>query len=1176
MQSNPRLNYLLQAITILALLASQGLQVRAQNATGSIRGTVTDQNGAVVVKTDITVTNVATKSTRKINAGDDGIYSVENLLPGEYEVKAEAPGFTNQVQQITVQVGGTTTANFSMTVGAVTQTVQVTAEAPVINTTDTVVGGVINRERIENLPLNGRSFLSVAGLEPGVNVSYTATSGPGNPNSFFQVSIGGAPNSMTFISVDGSRVNDRITGGTSQNFSAETVQEFQISTLGFDLSTGTVSAGAVNIVSRTGTNAFHGSAFMFFRDHNMAAFPGFKRPTDATALNPLCANPTSATCARLLDPFFVRKQWGGTIGGPIKKDKIFFFGNYERTDQVGANTVTFGDPLLAGFNHVAKQPFDGHLTGARLDYTVNQKHNAFLRGNVDANDSISGSGLESRWITSSNYAYQLQMGVTSVLKPTLVNDFRFSYSYFRNRLRQPTEEECVGLNGDPGLCFGIGGPAITYFGGLVTGTNVNVSQDRHPRTFQFTDNVNWTKGSHRVRFGGNYELQNGHGSWNQNSHGTYAAFSPTAVAGANPALYAALPASLKAGYTGPRPTFAELLQLPMNSTITIGIGDPGQPAPYNYKKILTNHNIRFYAQDAWQMFNGFTLNYGLGWSYESNIFYHDLPDLPAYLIPLIGPNLKGPKEQYKNFDPALGFAWALGKDQKTVVRSSLSLHHISGNVGFYALNQRILFGPAGNGLQPVISTALQNPEDARTCSPTVANTCLSFSSPTGFTVGDMLNYLPTAIGLLQAGLPFKGTDLSVKGVELFKTIAGPQFLDAIFNSDSSRAPYTIQVDVGVQREVMRNLSVSADYVMRRGVGFGAGVSGFDQFFPDLNRWNRLSGYVTNPTSGVATVTGRNPIIPACTAAQSALQRTDPRAFAAAQCSLGPIQYGAPLGLSRYQALQIKVDKRFSKGFQLSASYALSRYWTWSATLTSYDNFHDTHGISTNNPKHRFTGSAIWDLPKYKGDQKLLRGVLNDWQLSTIMEMRTAPPTSVTLGTLDREGDGTFTFRLPGTTVGSFGYNLSANDIRRLVNEYNASIPAPQDTPIAAIPVGSLRDAAGTAYPYVVLPANFSFGDSFMSHDLRVTRSIRITERVKLNLIGEGFNIFNIANLSGYSGTLDAYIRPIGTRNATTGAIAITTAGRNPNPNFGQPTGRVNPIFGTGGPRAFQIAARLSF
>ncbi|MGA9771027.1 MAG: hypothetical protein WBV94_18480 [Blastocatellia bacterium] len=168
------------------------------------------------------------------------------------------------------------------------------------------------------------------------------------------------------------------------------------------------------------------------------------------------------------------------------------------------------------------------------------------------------------------------------------------------------------------------------------------------------------------------------------------------------------------------------------------------------------------------------------------------------------------------------------------------------------------------------------------------------------------------------------------------------------------------------------------------------------------------------------------------------------------------------------------------------------------------------------------------------------------------------------------------FRLPETVVSSFGYDLNAGDIRRLVNQYNATLPAPKDTPLASIPAGAQRDAIGTALPFIVLPEKFANADSFMTHDLRITRSISITEKVKLLLIGEGFNIFNVANLTGFSNTLDAYVRPTATK-AANGTVTITAPGRNPATfNFGQPTGRVNAIFGSGGPRAFQLAARLSF
>src|SRR5215510_12634347 len=218
-----RQSQFLSGFLLVLVCAGAGL---AQNATGSITGMVTDPNNEAIASAVVTVTSKATGAVRKVSTKGEGNYTAENLVPGEYEVRVESQGFVTQVRVMLVQVGASATGNFSMTVGAANQTMEVSGGAPVINTTDTVVGGVVNRERIESLPLNGRSFLSMALLEPGVSVSYVATSGAGNVNNFFQVSVGGAPQQSTMISVDGSRVNDRVTGGTSQNFSAETVQEF--------------------------------------------------------------------------------------------------------------------------------------------------------------------------------------------------------------------------------------------------------------------------------------------------------------------------------------------------------------------------------------------------------------------------------------------------------------------------------------------------------------------------------------------------------------------------------------------------------------------------------------------------------------------------------------------------------------------------------------------------------------------------------------------------------------------------------------------------------------------------------------------------------------------------------------------------------------------------------------
>ncbi|MGH9934602.1 MAG: carboxypeptidase-like regulatory domain-containing protein, partial [Blastocatellia bacterium] len=175
---------------ILLVCAAAAL---AQNATGSITGAVTDPNKEVIANATVTVTNKATGAARRVTTRNEGVFSVENLFPGEYEVKVEAQGFVTQLQTLTVQVGNTTTGNFSLTIGGTSQTIEVTGGAPLVNTSDSNIGGVVTQRQINDLPLNGRSFLSVAGLQPGVTITYNATSGVLNQNSFFNVAVGGAP-----------------------------------------------------------------------------------------------------------------------------------------------------------------------------------------------------------------------------------------------------------------------------------------------------------------------------------------------------------------------------------------------------------------------------------------------------------------------------------------------------------------------------------------------------------------------------------------------------------------------------------------------------------------------------------------------------------------------------------------------------------------------------------------------------------------------------------------------------------------------------------------------------------------------------------------------------------------------------------------------------------------------
>jgi hypothetical protein len=1098
-----------------------------QTTTGGVRGTVYDESRAVVPGATITVTNKSTGLPRETVSDSNGNYDVSNLAAGVYEVKAELVRFQTQLQTVTVLTGSIANADFQLKVGASSELIQVTSSTAQVSLTEFKVDGVITREQIQDLPLNGRSFLSLAQLEPGVSVTYEPNSGPGGPNNYFRVSIAGAPQSMTRISVDGASVLDRVTGGTSQNFSQETVEEFQLSSFNFDLSTGGTSTGSVNIVSRTGTNSIHGSGFYFFRDHNLAAFPGFRRPCDPAALNPTCV--AGRAPERVEDPFFARRQTGFDVGGPIRKDRLFWFTNFEYTNQVGARNITFTDPLFATYNHVAAQPFRGKLFNFRSDYKVSNKHNAFLRYSQDTNTNLSGgNNLESTWIASRNWANQSLLGVTSVLNARTVNELRYSYSFYSNRLSPPDSTQCA----DTLYCFNLNGPRIGGFG-MTLGNDNNVTQHRILRTYQLADNFTWQRSKHRIRFGGNWEHNYGHGSWARQFQGSFSLFSPAQVLTQSPALYAALPASLRT--PGGRPTFAEILMLPASGTVSMGVGDAKQPAGYNFDKAARDDYYRLYIQDTWRLSSRFTLNYGLAWSFEDNLVNHDL-DKPEWLRPVFGSNLAATRQDWNNFDPSLGFVWSLDQKNKTVLRAGNGVYHTAANTNYTRLPERAFIGPAGNGLNVTTSSGYPNPFASQAGQPAFLN----FTVPTTVTGRDIVNVLPTVRSAF-AVTGYDGKDLSVRGVDISKQAVGTN-AEGIFDSDLTTS-YTYHVSAGIQRELARSLIVSADFVMRRGVHFG----GADTFYQlDVNRFNRASpNQVVNPTTGAVTYV-RNPVMPICTAAQLAVPKT--------QCSSGQIlQYRSSLN-SRYRGLFVKVDKRFSRNYQFTVSYAWSRYVTWNG-IYNYENINDSYGINGGDIPHRLVFSGIWNLPQWNAGPRAARGMVNGWQLSAISDMRTSGPGSPSIG-VNLNPDGAPNNNvLPGMGINTFGRGVDAEEVRRLVAAFNAKYPTADLNATYRN-----RTPYNNIIPVLYLPASFSNGDTFFSTDLRLTRTIRFRERTKLQLMVEGFNVFNIANLTGYSNTLNA----------------LVPAGQVQPATFGQPTDRVNQIFGTGGPRAFQVGARLSW
>ena len=1046
---------LLLTVTLLTFAARTSLPVMAQNPTGSIRGTVTDQQGAVIQNATVTVTNKATGDTRTANTGGDGIYAVENLLPGEYDVKIEATGFATQnMTSVVVQTGSTTSGDASMRAGAKGEVVDVVAEAPTINKESYKIDGVITRQKVDALPLNGRNFLQLALLEPGVGVS---TKNPGSQNNLFNVSIGGADAALTRLTVDGGSILDPVCGGAAQNFSTETIQEFQISTFNFDLSTGITSVGSINIVSRTGTNDFHGNAFLYFRDHSLSAVPTLFRPSKS------------------FDPFFRRYQYGGAFGGPIKKDKIFFFGNVERLDQTSAiASFITGAPQLAFFNTTTSSPYKGILGNVRVDIPkLTGKNNLFARYSHDDNNVFAPDAdntLPSDWRVNKNNDDNVLVGLTTVLTQTLVNDFRFNFQRIVNKESIPTSAECPSSNVG---CIGLGGVQLRVNNSnLRLGDTVNAPQERNLKRYQFNDNLSWQKGHHAVKFGAEFEHNYGFGLWAFLDPALIVVHDPRDVIATNAAVNAFLPAPVRPLFTIPLPTtftttgnpvtLNDLLSLPL-AVAFIGIGDPVQPPPFQTSIARQSNRVRFYGQDSWKLKPNFTLSFGASYAYETNLQNHDLAK-PALILPLIKSTAK-PGKDTNNIAPSLGFAWDVGGAGKTVIRGGAGIYYDT--VLFVTrLRERATIGPAGNGRSQLTGDYFQNslvfpqipgiPPPLSLINPKLG-TGLSFTTiPTKFTGANFLSALTAQSPLIQAGLSAAGA-AGFTGIDFFKT--GTDILDP-----SLQIPFSEQMSIGFQHQFGGNLSVSADFVLRKQV--------HQLFQNDYNDFKRIAAL-------------GGPIIPKCVGAAA----INP----AAQCSNGPISVIQSGGRNDYRALLVKVDKRFSSRFQFTASYALSSltgFFT-GEDLTDYFKF---HGPLDNDSRHRLTVSGVVNLPW-------------DFQASLIAVYASTPPFNARIAsTNDLNGDGTFSDTLPGLKINDLGRGVGQTQFLQLVNTFNSTL-------------AGTKDAQGATIKTLIVPANFSFGDDFQSEDIRITKTFKIRERMQVQGFFEVFNLFNFANLTGFDNSL---------------------------------------------------------
>src|SRR5918996_1398773 len=313
--------------SLVFVMLVSAVAVFSQTPTGVISGRVLDPNGAAVTGATVTIKDNATNREITTNTNNEGFYEARNLPPGSYTVRVQQTGFAPAtVENVRVQTGQVATTDVSLAIGSVdaaTVTVQGTEAQLTVDTTRQTLDGVVTAEKIQQLPLNGRNFLDLAALQPSVRVQDGGNIDPTKVNAYRAASVNGSSGTGTRVQIDGIDVTDETVGTTTANISTDAVQEFQLSRSSFDLSTSLTTTGAVNINTRSGSNQFHGSGFYFWRNQKIGArrFDEIEKAESS------------------------RTQQGFRFGGPLIKDKLFFFANGEHSSELAQNVVQINPPF---------------------------------------------------------------------------------------------------------------------------------------------------------------------------------------------------------------------------------------------------------------------------------------------------------------------------------------------------------------------------------------------------------------------------------------------------------------------------------------------------------------------------------------------------------------------------------------------------------------------------------------------------------------------------------------------------------------------------------------------------------------------------------------------------------------------------------------------------------------
>ncbi|HSE40666.1 MAG TPA: TonB-dependent receptor, partial [Acidobacteriota bacterium] len=459
------------SLALLIICVITGLPAYAQVGTSNLTGTVKDDQGNPLPGATVTAKNTDTGLERIDVTDESGLYRVPSLPFGNYDVSAKIEGFATQIQKgVRLDVGKTTYIDFGMKLSTTAETMEITAEVPLIEKTESHISTVVTPEQVENLPLNGRQFANLAALAPGTTLGFHPD--PTRPTNLAVSSIGGSGRNVN-VTIDGGDNNDDTVGGLNQMFSLESIAEFNYLQNRYKAEYGRSSGGVLNVVTKSGTNSPHGSFFSLFRDD---------------ALNSLS---TSEENAGFTDPApFSREHYGGSFGGPIVQDRAHFFVAAERLQDDVISIVDTGGiaPALDGPVEVPTR--DTQVT-AKFTSNLNPEQYLSVRYGYQKSTSIYGSApyvTANARGTLTNKFNSVLASHNYVISDDMLNEFSFQYADFDNAIL-PTSTD----------------PSIVFPSGVYIGQNINTPQTTIQKKYQFRDDLSWAwRGNHHFKGGVNF------------------------------------------------------------------------------------------------------------------------------------------------------------------------------------------------------------------------------------------------------------------------------------------------------------------------------------------------------------------------------------------------------------------------------------------------------------------------------------------------------------------------------------------------------------------------------------------------------------------------------------------------------------------------------------------------